>query len=78
MPEFPLLKSQSGQVEWNGGSSHYFQEGTDFSRDVSRTNFLLIGSVSTPYSRLYLQYLIPARLLPMCFKKQKRHWMYPR
>ena len=21
MPEFPLLKSQSGQVEWNGGSS---------------------------------------------------------
>jgi hypothetical protein len=20
MPEFPLLKSQSGQVEWNGGS----------------------------------------------------------
>ncbi len=23
MPEFPLLKSQSGQVEWNGGSTCY-------------------------------------------------------
>jgi hypothetical protein len=24
MPEFPLLKSQIGQVEWNGGSSSIF------------------------------------------------------
>ncbi len=37
MPEFPLLKSQIGQVEWNGGSTRHLA-----TVGVARFNYVLV------------------------------------